>query len=98
MTPVGAADEPAPDPQVVVTTPERGPASTYRIVGRTDPAVPGNLSVAVDLMTLDRPTVERPEPRLAVVGRAQGRGRSALAALVLLGGALGALRWRRRAG
>lgn len=97
VTPVAAADEPAPDPQVVVTTPERGPASTYRIVGRTDPAVPGNLSVAVDLMTLDRPTVARPEPdwpwsdeRRAVVG--------ALAALVLLGGALGALGWRRRVG
>ena len=95
VTPVAAADAPAPEPQVVVTTPRRGRGSTYRIVGRTDPAVPDSLSVAVDLMTLARPTVERPEPRWpwsderkAVVG--------GIAALVVLGGGVGVLRWRRR--
>lgn len=95
VTPVDTADAAAP--QLVVTTPQRGRASTYRIVGRTDVAVPDSLTVAVDLMTLTRPTVERPEPRWpwsderkVVVG--------ALAALGLLGGVLGARRWRRPRG
>lgn len=48
--------------QLVVTTPQRSKTSTYRIVGRIDTGVPDSLSVAVDLMSLSRSTVERPEP------------------------------------
>ncbi len=38
-----------------------GADASYRVVGRVELGVP-NLSVATDLMTLDLPTVERPEP------------------------------------
>ncbi|MBB6627649.1 hypothetical protein H5V45_09975 [Nocardioides sp. KIGAM211] len=63
VTPETAPDESGvPARQVVVTTPRRSATSTYRIVARVDQAVPDSLSVAVDLMTLARPTVERPEP------------------------------------
>lgn len=39
-----------------------GERPTYRVVGGVDELVPEGLSVAVDLMALDHPTVERPEP------------------------------------
>ncbi len=88
VTPRESADGAAAERQVVVTTPQRGPGSTYRIVGHVDAEVPESLSVAVDLMTLARPTVERPEPdwpwsdeRRAVV-----IGASALGLLLLAGG------------
>ncbi|GAB2870938.1 hypothetical protein [Nocardioides pacificus] len=93
VTPV--SDSEPTERQIVVMTRERRPDSTYRIVGRTAPAVDGNsLTVAVDLMTLDRPTVGRPEPewpwsaeRWAMTG-----GLAALVVLALVGAARG---WRR---
>ena len=95
VQPVTAADQPEGDAQIVVATRAVSQTSTYRIVGRPPAGVGDTLSVAVDLMTLARPTVHRPEPRWpwsderkAVVG--------GVAALVLLGGGLVMLRWRRR--
>ena len=95
VRPVTAADQPSGDGQLVVATRTVSQTSTYRIVGRTEGDTGDTLSVAVDLMSLDRPTVERPAPdwpwsdeRRAVVG--------VVGALALLGAGLAARRlWRR---
>lgn len=62
VSPVDGAGERLGTDQIVITTPRLSTTSTYRIVGHLDAAVPDSLSVAVDLMTLTRATVERPEP------------------------------------
>jgi hypothetical protein len=54
----GPPDQPAGD-LVLVTV---GDHPAYSVVGGVDDAVPDTLTVAVDLMAPDRPTVERAEP------------------------------------
>ena len=87
VTPLDAEGQDTGGHQVVVTTREVSSTSTYRIVAHTDGGVPDNLSVAVDLMTLERPTVDRPEPDwpwseerwVAVIGLGLGGGTGAAA-------------------
>jgi hypothetical protein len=95
VSPLDAAGQQSGDGQLVVMTRRVSSDSTYRIVGHTEGGVGDSLSVAVDLMSLDRPTVGRPEPdwpwsdeRKAATG--------VLGALALLAAAALAVRWRRR--
>lgn len=76
--------------QLVMMTPTVGRHSTYHIVGRTDGSLPVATTVAVDLMTLDKLTVDFPAPtwpwpteKKIAVGLAAGLGAAGMAWLVL---------------
>jgi hypothetical protein len=58
----GPGDDEGQAPESELAMIEVGKDPSYRVVGTFDRGVPP-ISVATDLMTLEQPTVERPEPR-----------------------------------
>lgn len=91
--------DPSTPQLVVMTAPDRPKDSwTYRIVGSFDPAVPtSDVTVAVDLMTLERPAVDFGEPDWpwSVERKLWTGALAAVTVLIVLGLASGALRRRR---